>query len=400
MGADNLAQMVARGLLLLWASGWLGCAAGTTEAAARPVGSASTIHTVALAPETTASSSSAALPPTSAGAGPTLPALTALPTLPRPFACESINRAVESVAEASGANVLTAGRDALFWTDGDAVRRVTPSGDTKTIVPAARGAAPIVDLVALEEDLFVVRRRDDAFCTGSVERFDAADGGRREVVGQRCVDRLAVSATHVAWIGRERSGGFEETRISVKGRAPGATTQVLTRSASTMAGIALTEDQLVVALSAGRVEAAPLVHVDRLALVTGTAPVRFSFLSWDQRLLAVDGTHAYFFGSGTKQGGLRVFRAPLAGQNTETIGSFVDVERPGGPSRTWAASPTHLHFTLPAAGLVFRADKSGRCSVERLASERARPESPAVVGDDLFWLELSAKPIFIARMKL
>jgi hypothetical protein len=55
---------------------------------------------------------------------------------------------------------------------------------------------------------------------------------------------------------------------------------------------------------------------------------------------------------------------------------------------------------LPGAGLVFRADKSGRCSVERLASARARPESPAVVGDDLFWLELAAKPVFIARMKL
>jgi hypothetical protein len=208
-----------------------------------------------------------------------------------------------------------------------------------------------------------------------------------------------VSPTHLAWIGRELSGGFGETRISVKGRAPGGTTKVLTRNASTLAGIALTEDRLVVGLSAGRVEAAPLADVDRLALVTGTAPVRFSFSSGDQRLLAVDGAHAYFFGS-SRQGGLRVFRAPLAGQNTETIGSFVDIERPGAPSRTWAASPTHLHFTLPAAGLVFRADKSGRCSVERLASERARPESPAIVGDDLFWLELSAKPVFIARMKL
>jgi hypothetical protein len=320
-----------------------------------------------------------------------------MPQLPSPFACESMNRTVESFAEARNAKVLTANEDALFWTDDASVQRVSLSGESKTIVAASAGSAPIVDLVARDADLFVVRRGDGGLCTGSIERVDAADGGRREVVGTRCVDRLAVSRSHLAWIGTERVP-YDAPRISVKGRAKGANTKVLTRNISSMAGIALTDDRLVVSSSSGRLESALLADLDRFAPVTGTAPVRFHFNPSDQRLLAVDEAHAYFLGAG--KAGLRVFRAPLDGQNTETIGSYVDIERPGTASRTWAMSTQHLHFTLPSAGLVFRADKTGRCGVERLASDRARPESPAIVGDSLFWLEILAKPTVIARMKL
>jgi hypothetical protein len=339
-----------------------------------------------------------ASPATSASAAPTL---SAMPDLPSPFACGAMNRAVETFAMAPAATMLTSNGEALFWTDGKSVQRVSVSGEATTIVPASPGAARIVNLVALDADLFVVRRKDDGNCVGSIERVDTADGGRREVVRNRCVDRLAVSRSHLAWIAPEWfPGGYEEERVSVKARVSGADTKVLTRSIGPMAGIALTEDRLVISFGSGRVESSALADPDRLAPVSGTAPVRFSFNASDQRLLAVDAAHAYFFGSGSRQGGLRVFRAPLDGKNTETIGSYADLERPAAPGMAWAVNPSHLHFTLPSAGLVFRADKTGRCGVERLAADRATPEWPALAGDGLFWLELGAKPIVISRMKL
>jgi hypothetical protein len=371
----------------------LGCAAGQ---ASDPVPS--------LEPSAPASvSAAAATAVASATSTPTTPTavatLSAMPELPSPFACGSMNRDVETFATAPGASLLTSNADALFWSDGQVVHRISPAGESKKILSGV--GAPIVDLLTFGPDLFVVRRKDEGFCAGSVERFDAANGSRSEVISTRCVDRLAVSSTHFAWIGLERfPTGYVETRASVKAREPGAAVTLLTRTVSSMSGIALSSDHFVLSLGAGRVESAALSDPNRLAAISGPAPVRFGFGYTDQRLVSVDATHAYFYGSGSRPGGLRVFRAPLDGQTTETIGSYADLDQPGPPSRTWAVNGTHLHFALPGANRVFRADKSGRCGVELLASEQKRPDSPALVGDSLFWLELSAKPIAISRIRL
>lgn len=374
----------------------LGCAAAEpsrdAEPTTRPVVS-TVAHVSATAPSGSGSAQPTAVTPSASESaffdGP----------LPSAWGCPPIEAPIEHVVDTE-AKVLAASGAELFWADDVGVFARVKDGAPKKLVGAIQQLSP-EQLVVTDDALLLLSSREvGSTCTSTVRSISRTPPyAAKTLFSGRCIAHLAVSKTHLAYlvtsydpVGQWTSGHAYLQDLS----KPGAPTK-LDFDLPEQGALALTSTMLFASHGGGRVYAARLDNPTRFELVTQATTLRFSFMSQDMGMLDVDDAAVHFLSSGSSNTAIRLFRVKKEGGVPEVVGLFPrDTARPPGPAG-FVTSGRYLYFSVPAEGAIYRADKQGKCGIERVADGRKNATGLAFADGAIHWTEASKPPAIYRR---
>ena len=320
--------------------------------------------------------------------------------VPEPWGCPPIDAPIEQVAETT-ARVLGASGADLFWADGEGVWMQSPGAQAKKI---ARGMAhvPPAQLIVTDDDVLLLSTRAAGSTCSSVvqtiSRSGATPAIAKTIFSGRCIKHVAASKTHVAFLVATYSPAEDWTsgNAFLLDRAKGGQPTKLDLVLPEVGALALTSTQLFATFNSGRLQMSRLENPNRFEMVTKTSAVRLNFASDDARFLSLDDSFAYLYSTGATNAALRVLRVKLDGGVPEVVGLFQrDKTRLAGSG--FVASERYIYFTIPSEGAVYRADKKGKCGVERVAEGRTAPLGLTFLEGAIHWTEATKPPAIFRR---
>lgn len=324
---------------------------------------------------------------------------TAVAPAPAVSPCGALPTGREVLTEAAGAIVFTTDGTSLFWSDGHAIWRRAISGGTPSRIVDDAVSVSQVRALAVDGDQvwFSSAKWVGSACLGAVG-FVGLEGGKVQRVGPTgCIDGLALTKDQVVFVTERSIDGIVGT-VHVAARAAGTKSKILVRDFNGSGGV-VTDGAYAyfpgeigqlqrVALGGGKPE--KLAGRERgIDDVTGT---RF----------ALDEENVYFYHGHLNLDGLRIRKMPKAGGAMTELADALPKTPQGSdyPRGPLALSKEHVYWSHPGSGVVKRVKKDGKCAPDTIATGENGPDHVTVIGDHVYWLEATATPPRVVRMKL
>lgn len=311
---------------------------------------------------------------------------------PSAWPCPPPEGEIQKAADSEGASSFVAYDGELYWSNGRSIWRQR-EGEKPTVLVKAVTPFPLTELYAQGDELFILAKKSfGATCTGSVHVVPRKGGKVATVMTGKCPESIAANATHIAVVVRTphpEGGGWESGNLHLLERGSGKPAVKVGEDAVGIgSGVAMLKDRVFLEPSAGQVHSVLLERPNRFDAVANSSLLRFAFGYQDLRLIATNGIDTvFYYGSGSSDGGPRLFKVDAKGGDPQAVAGFSDIERASPPGQTLAVSEKYAYLTHPNSGHVLRAALSGKCGGEFFAKQRANPDWVQVMDGWVYWLE-------------
>jgi hypothetical protein len=365
-------------------------ACGAAEPQRAPLASAKPPPAVSAHPSVTAAAPVASAP--IAPSASTAPLNPNELTLPSAWPCPPPEGEIQKAADSEGATSFVAYDGELYWSNGRSIWRQRV-GEKPTMLLRTVTPFPLSELYAQGDDLFILAKQSySTTCTGNVHVVPRKGGKVETLLSGKCPASIAANASHIAIVVRTahpEGGGWESGNLYLVERGSGKpAVKVGEDAVGTDSGVAMLQDRVFIEPSAGQVHSVLLERPNRFDGVANSSLLRFAFGYQDLRLLATNGSDTvFYYGSGSADGGPRLFKVDAKGGEPQALASFSDIERARPPGMNLAVSEKYAYLTHPNSGYVLRAALSGKCGGEFFAKERGNPDWVQVMDGWVYWLD-------------